>query len=339
MKYQQLLDRPNIIVAGGAGFIGSHLCDRLVKEANVICLDNFITGREENIDLLLKNPHFEFIKHDLRKQIKLDDLKELEIFKVKYQGIQQIYNLACPTSPKAYHRLPIETLEANSWATKNLLDLAVTYKAKFVHTSTSAIYGEPKDNNPFSEDYWGYIDPIGPRSCYNEGKRFAESLVLNYGEHRGVNWRTARIFNTFGPRLKINDGRLIPDFIFQALRHQPLVIYGLPQAPATFCYVSDMIDGLVKLMQHEGQGVFNLGNPKIHSIEEVAHKILVLVNSKSKIEVNNSVPPYIVRQGIPDISKAKEQFGWFPLISLEQGLKETVDYLRAHLDVLELKQA
>ncbi|MFH1111508.1 MAG: GDP-mannose 4,6-dehydratase [Patescibacteria group bacterium] len=333
-QYKQLLDRPNILVAGGAGFIGSHLCDRLISAANVICIDNFVTGQEENIDLLLKNPHFVFLKHDLREAINLDKFSELNTFKIKYQGVQQIYNLACPTSPRDYEKLPIETLETNALATKNLLDLALQYHARFVHASTSAIYGEPKDAIPFTEDYWGFIDPVGPRSCYNEGKRFAESLVMNYGEHKGVDWRIARIFNTYGPRLRVNDGRLIPDFVVRALAGKPLVIFGSPHAPATFCNINDLIDGLIKLMQFDSQGIFNLGNPEIHEIGDVAAKIISLTNSQSKIDIDPSIPAYIVRQGIPNITKAKEQLGWFPLVSLDQGLQETIDYLTAHRGVL-----
>ncbi len=337
-QYKQLLDRPNILVAGGAGFIGSHICEHLVAAANVICLDNFITGQEENIDLLLKNPNFVFIKHDLREAIDLEKFSELNIFKIKFQGIQQIYNFACPTSPRDYKKLPIETLETNALATKNLLALALKYKAKFVHASTSAIYGEPQqEGKMFAEDYWGFIDPVGSRSCYNEGKRFAESLIVNYGKHQGVDWKIARIFNTYGPRLRINDGRLIPDFVVKAITNQPLIIFGSPHTKATFCYVSDIVDGLIKLMRFEGCGIFNLGNPEIHEIGEIAAKIILFTKSPSKVEINSEIPDYIVRQGIPDISKTKEQLGWFPLVSLDEGLKKTIDYLTAHRNVLGIE--
>ncbi len=337
MAYKQILDRPNVLVAGGAGFIGSHLCDTLVKSYNVICIDNFITGSEENIDLLLQQGNFEFIKHDLREPLDLESLPEVKKFKVKYQGIQKIFNLACPTSPKEYRHLPLETLETNAYATKNLLDLAVKYGAKFVHASTSAIYGEPQDHQAFNEDYWGFIDPVGIRSCYNEGKRFAESLVVNYGEHKKIDWKIARIFNTYGSRLKVDDGRLIPDFIVKALSNEPLIIYGSPKSLATFCYVSDIIDGLIKLGETEVTAIFNLGNPDLHAIEEVAKQIIILTNSHSEIKVDENVPPYIVKQGVPDIAKAKELLGWFPLVSFTEGLRQTVDYLKAHRNVLGLK--
>jgi nucleoside-diphosphate-sugar epimerase len=335
MAYKNIADRPTALVAGGAGFIGSHLCDELVKTRNVICVDSFITGSEENIDLLLQNPHFKFVRHDIVDPLDLDQLPELEVFKVKFQGVQEIYNLACPTSPQEYNRLPIETLRANSEGTKVLLDLALKYGARYLHASTSAIYGEPPDHVPFKEDYWGFIDPVGPRSCYNEGKRFAESLVTNYGNHRGLNCRIARIFNTFGPRMKLEDGRMIPDFIVHALQGKPLTIYGSPEAESTFCYVSDMVDGLVKLMEHEAGGTFNLGSAESRTFAQVAELVQKLVGAQVGTEVTDQLP-YQVRQGIPDITKAKEILGWFPLIPLEQGLSSTLDYFRAHHRMLGL---
>ncbi len=337
MAYKQILDKPNVLVAGGAGFIGSHLCDALLSSANVICVDNFITGREENIDLLLQKSNFEFIKHDLRETLDLESLPEIERFKVKYQGIQKIFNLACPTSPKEYYQFPLETLQANAYATENLLALAVKYGAKFIHTSTSAIYGEPGDHQPFKEDYWGFINPVGERSCYNEGKRFAESLVVNYGRQRKVDWKIARIFNTYGPRLKVNDGRLIPDFVMKALLNEPLIIYGSLKSLATFCYVSDIVEGLIKLSETEVTGIFNLGNTEPHEIGEVANKIIALTNSHSQIQVDSQIPSYIVKQGVPDITKARELLGWFPLVSFTQGLQWTIDYLKAHRNILGLE--
>jgi len=334
MSYKQLLDRPTILVAGGAGFIGSHLCDNLVQTANVICIDNFITGQEENIDLLLQNPNFRFIKHDLKDSIDLESYAELEPFKIKYQGVQQIYNLACPTSPKDYHHIPIETLRANAEATRQLLDLAVKYKAKFLHASSSSIYGEPAPNvHEFKEDYWGMVDPVGPRSCYNEGKRFAESLVVNYGEYQGVSYRIARIFNTYGPRMKMKDGRMIPDFINHAIADKNLIIYGSGEELSTYCYISDMVDGLTKLMAYDEGGIFNLGAPETESIKQVAQLVIKLAGSSSGLENTESLP-YWARQGVPDITKAKEVFGWFPLVKLEDGLRQTIEYAKAHQRIL-----
>lgn len=337
MAYHQLLDRQNVVVAGGAGFIGSHLCDELVKTYNVVCIDSFVTGQEENIDLLLQNPHFRFVRHDLVEPLDLEKLRELEAFKVRLQGVQQIYNLACPTSPREYNRLPIETLRTNAEATRHLLDTAVRYKAKFLHASTSAVYGEPQDHVPFGEEYWGSIDPVGPRSCYNEGKRFAESLVVNYGTHRGVGVRIARIFNTYGPRMRLDDGRVIPDFISHALAGQPITIYGSADEASTFCYVSDMVEGLVKLMEYELGGTFNLGSTELTTFGSVAEHVQQIVGVAVGTETVPALP-YLARQGVPDITKAKENLGWFPLVPLEEGLRQTIDYFRAHQGVLGIER-
>lgn len=336
MAYHQLLDRKNVLVAGGAGFIGSHLCDQLVEANNVICIDSFITGQEENIDPLLQNPHFKFVRHDLSEPLALNDLPELETFKVRFQGVQEIYNLACPTSPRDYNQLPLETLRANAEATRQLLDLAAAYKSKFLHASTSAVYGEPTDKTPFPETYWGFIDPVGPRSCYNEGKRFAESLVVNYGAHRGIDFRIARIFNTYGPRMKVHDGRVIPDLISHALTGRALTIYGSPSDSSTFCYISDMVDGILKLMGHE-PGIYNLGSIELTNYGHVAELVLKLTGVQLPVE---SAPPlpYLARQGVPDITKVKEALGWFPLVPLEEGLRHTIAYVRAHQGLLGVVQ-
>ncbi len=335
--YKQILERKNVLVAGGAGFIGSHLCDELIKTANVICVDNFVTGSEENIDLLLQSPHFKFIKHDLREPLALENFPELEVFKVSIQGVQEIYNLACPTSPKQYNLVPIETLITNSEAARYLLELAVKYHSKFLHASSSAIYGDPKGEEMFEESYWGFVDPIGPRSCYNEGKRFAESLVTNYGTHKNVSVRIARIFNTYGPRMKQNDGRMIPDFILHALRNEPLLVYGSVNNEATYCYVSDMVDALMKLMEYESGGVFNLGSLDRKTVGEIANKIIELTGSTSAVKEAEPLP-YLAKQGLPDINKAKEALGWFPLIPLKEGLSKTIDYARAHQNVSEWQE-
>ena len=334
MLYKQILDRPNVLVAGGAGFIGSHLCDALVRKANVICVDNFVTGQEENIDLLLQSPHFKFIKHDLTEPLDLEQSPELEIFKVRFQGIQRIFNLACPTSPREYNQLPIETLRANSDATRHLLEMAVKYNARFLHASSAAIYGDPPlEGQAFTEDYWGTIDPVGPRSSYNEGKRFAESLVVNYGMHHKVNWRIARIFNTYGPRMKLHDGRMIPDMVTHALTGRSLTIYGSPEALSTFCFITDMVDGLVKLMDFEPGGIFNLGSPETHQVGDVAKVVLQLTAAKADLTIKEPLP-FLSKQGLPDITKAKETLGWFPLVSMEEGLRQTIDYFRAHQNLM-----
>ncbi|RJO59747.1 NAD-dependent epimerase/dehydratase family protein [Candidatus Parcubacteria bacterium] len=323
-----IFESNNILVAGGAGFLGSHLCDELAKNNKVICVDNFSSGSIENINHLLQKPNFKFIKHDLSEPIDLEKFPELRPFKVAFQGVQEIYNFACPTSPKEYTKLPIETLLANAFASKHLLDLAVKYEAKYLFASSSAIYGEPVDSQPFREDYWGFIDPIGPRSCYNEGKRFAESLTVNYRLHNKVDAKVVRIFNTYGPRMRLTDGRLIPDLVNSALKGEPLKIYGKADVASTFCYVVDMVDGLLKTMKSKEAGPINLGSPDAVPLAEVAEKILALTQSTSSIE-HVDAHPFSHRQGVPDIRLAKEVLGWFPTIPLADGLTETIEAMKA----------
>lgn len=323
-----IIEKKNVLVAGGAGFLGSHLCDELVKTCKVICVDNFSTGSIENISHLLQNADFKFIKHDLTEPIDLEKFAELRPFKVAFQGVQEMYNLACPTSPKEFTKLPVETLLANAVASQHLLDLAVQYGAKYLLTSSSAIYGEPVDSQPFRENYWGFIDPIGPRSCYNEGKRFAESLTMTYREKKKIDAKVVRIFNTFGPRMRLTDGRLIPDLVKSALANEPLQIYGRPDAMSTFCYVTDMIDGIVKMMKSSEGGPINLGNPDGVLLVGVAEKILALTQSTSSIE-HLDAHPFASRQGSPDIHMARERLGWFPTIPLEDGLMQTIETMKA----------
>lgn len=327
MKSKPIFERKNILVTGGAGFIGSHLCDELIKHHKVICVDNFISGSEENINHLLKHPDFEFIRHDISEPLDLESLPEMRAFKVAFQGIQEVYHLASPTSPKDYQAFPIETLLANSFGTKHALDVAVKYGARFLHVSTSAIYGEPLEATPFPEHYWGYVDPIGPRSPYHEGKRFAESLVMTYRQRHRVEAKIVRMFNTFGPRMRLTDGRMIPDFIRNAIANEPLVIYGSPDDRSTYCYITDMIEGLLRMMASNEAGPINLGSPQTHRIEDVAKRIIGLIGSRSTIRYQPHLP-YTVRQGVPNIRLAKEKLGWFPVVSLEDGLQRTVDYLR-----------
>lgn len=324
-----IFQKKNVLVTGGAGFIGSHLCDELIKTNKVICIDNFSTGTIENINHLLQYPDFKFIKHDITEPLDFESYPELGPFKVKFQGIQEIYNTACPTSPKDYNTYPVETLLANSIGVKNILDVAVKYQSKLLHLSTSAIYGEPNENEAFPEEYWGFINPIGERSPYNEGKRFAESMVVNYKHVYGIDTKIARIFNTYGPRMKLTDGRMIPDFINQALANNPIRIHGNPDSKSTFLYISDLIEGLMKLMKSNEAGPYNIGNPEILFVRDVAKKIIDMTNSQSTLEFDEPLP-YTARQAIPDISNAKEQLTWFPVIDLEGGLSRTIDYMRAN---------
>lgn len=327
MKTRPIFERKNILVTGGAGFIGSHLCDELIKTAKVICVDNFITGSEENINHLLRHPDFEFVRHDLTQPLDLEALPELKPFKIPFQGIQEIYHLACPTSPKEYNRAPVETLLANSHGTKNALDIAVKYQAKFILTSTSAIYGEPQEDTPYPENYWGFVDPVGPRSCYNEGKRFAESLVANYRQHYGIDAKIARLFNTYGPRMKLSDGRMIADFVANAIENKAVVIYGGKGDVSTFCFISDTIDALVRLMRSAESGPMNIGNPEAHAIADVAQRVITFLNSSSTIRQESALP-YTVKQGLPNIHLAKEKLGWFPVVGIDEGLRRTIDAMR-----------
>lgn len=327
MKTKPIFERKNVLVTGGAGFIGSHLCDELIKTSKVICIDNFSTGSEENINHLLKHPDFEFIKHDLAQPIDLEALPELKPFQIAFQGLQEIYHGACPTSPRDYNRFPIETLLASADGTKHVLEMARKYDAKVVFTSSSAIYGEPLENASYPESYWGYIDPIGPRSCYNEGKRFAESLAANYHRVYQVDAKIARIFNTYGPRMKLTDGRMIPDFVANAMQGKPVTIYGEPEDTSTYCYVSDLVEGLLRLMRSNEAGPVNLGNPEVYRIVEVAKKVIELVGAGAEVAFEARLP-YTARQGVPDISLAKEKLGWFPVVPLEEGLKRTIDFMK-----------
>jgi len=324
-----IFKKKNVLVTGGAGFIGSHICDELIKTCKVICVDNFSTGTIDNISHLLQYPDFKFIKHDITEPLNIEAFPELDQFKVKFQGIQEIYNAACPTSPRDYNTYPIETLLANSVGVKNVLDLAVYYQATLLHLSTSAVYGEPNEGEAFPEEYWGFIDPIGPRSCYNEGKRFSESLTENYRRKYSIDTKIARIFNTYGPRMKLTDGRLIPDFINSALDNSPITIYGTPELKSSFLYISDLIEGLMKLMKSGEHGPINIGDPQIITYVDVAKKIIEMTNSTSSIQFEKPME-YNARQGIPDISAAKEKLSWFPVIDIEGGLARTIDYMKGN---------
>ncbi|MFA6908591.1 MAG: NAD-dependent epimerase/dehydratase family protein [Patescibacteria group bacterium] len=322
----------NILIIGGAGFIGSHLCFELVKQHNVICVDNFSTSTIENIAPLLENANFKFIKHDITEPLDLESYVELAPMKVPYVGIHEIYNLACPTSPKQYNAFPIDTLLANSHGTKNALDIAVKYKAKILHFSTSAVYGEPLEQGPFPETYWGYIDPLGPRSPYNEGKRFAETMVTQYRNAFGIDAKIVRIFNTYGPRMRLTDGRMIPDFISQALKNEPIGIYGTEKDISTFCYITDMIEGITRVMRSSEQGPINLGSSESLPVVDIARLVIKLAESSSDIVLEDPLP-YSAKQGIPDITIAKERLGWFPVVSPEEGLTATIEYMRGSRSV------
>lgn len=305
-----------ILVTGGAGFIGSHLIDRLMAEGHeVLCLDNFYTGSKRNVLKWLDHPYFELIRHDVTEPIRLE--------------VDQIYHLACPASPVHYQYNPIKTVKTNVLGTLNMLGLAKRVKARFLLASTSEVYGDP-EIHPQTEDYRGNVNPIGIRSCYDEGKRIAETLSFDYHRQNGVDIRVARIFNTYGARMLENDGRVVSNFVVQALRGTPLTVYGDGSQTRSFCYVSDLVDGLIRLMNGDYIGPVNLGNPGEYTILELAQKIQGMINPEAKI-IFNPLPQDDPRQRQPNITLAKTWLGWEPKIPLQEGLKITVDDFRDRL--------
>jgi UDP-glucuronate decarboxylase len=306
-----------ILVTGGAGFLGSHLCERLLNEGHeVACLDNLFTGRKSNIAHLLANTNFEFIRHDVVDPIKIE--------------VDQIYNLACPASPVHYQHNPIKTVKTSVMGAINVLGLAKRVRARVFQASTSEVYGDP-EQHPQKESYWGHVNPIGIRSCYDEGKRCAETLFFDYHRQNGVDIRVVRIFNTYGPRMSPNDGRVVSNFIVQALNGENITIYGEGNQTRSFCYVDDLIDGFIRMMnQDKVVGPVNLGNPGEFTIRELAEKVIAETKSKSKL-VFQPLPSDDPKQRRPDITVAKKHLGWEPQIKLDKGLKSTVAYFRGLL--------
>jgi UDP-glucuronate decarboxylase len=330
MPIKPIFEKKNILVTGGAGFLGSHLCDELVKTAKVICVDNFISGDESNIDHLLQNPDFEFIKHDISQPIDLESLSELEKFRVKFQGIQEIYHLACPTSPKDFEKTRIDTVLANSVGTRNILELAVKYKSKFLLTSSSVVYGpRTPESLYFKEDNIGLVDALSPRACYDEGKRFAETITNTYRQVYNLDAKIARVFRTYGTRMKLKTGQMLPDFVYNALENQDLVIYGDENFSSSFCHVSDMVQGLMKLMKSGEAGPINLGSDIDVKVVEIAKQVIELTGSKSKIAFEKPLL-FMTPLGLPDITLAKERLGWFPVVLLKEGIQGAIDYFKAH---------
>ncbi len=310
--------KKRILVTGGAGFIGSHLCERLLNEGNeVLCLDNFFTGSKENIVHLMDNPYFELIRHDITQPY--------------YAEVEEIYNLACPASPVHYQYNPIKTIKTSVMGAINMLGLAKRIGAKILQASTSEVYGDPTIH-PQTEDYWGNVNPIGKRSCYDEGKRCAESLFVNYNLQNNVNIRIARIFNTFGPRMSLNDGRVISNFVIQALQNQSITIFGSGEQTRSFQYVDDLIEGLIQLMDSDDQHTYpiNLGNPGEFTMLELARQIIDMTHSSSRLSFH-PLPENDPIQRQPDISLAKEQLGWEPVVNLDRGLQRTIEYFKKQL--------
>ena len=303
-----------ILVTGGAGFLGSHLCERLLERGDdVVCVDNYFSGRKENIDHLRDHKRFELIRHDIVHPL--------------YIEAEQIYNLACPASPVAYQYNPIKTIKTSTVGMINMLGLARRCRARILHTSTSEVYGDP-EVHPQKEDYWGHVNPLGPRSCYDEGKRVAESLCMNYHLAHGIPIRIVRIFNTYGPRMDPNDGRVVSNFIMQALRGEPLTVYGHGKQTRSFCYVDDLVEGLIRMMdQNTDLGPINIGNPVENTMVELATAVLELTGSKSSLRYD-PLPKDDPQQRRPDITKAKTILGWEPKVDLKTGLAKTIEYYR-----------
>ena len=299
-----------ILVTGGAGFIGSHLCDRLIADGHeVICLDNFFTGRRENIFHLLERPSFELVRHDVTEAILLE--------------VDQIYNLACPASPIHYQYNPVKTVKTNVMGALNMLGLAKRVRARILQASTSEVYGDPLEH-PQTEKYWGNVNPIGLRSCYDEGKRVAETLMMDYHRQNAVDTRIARIFNTYGPRMLENDGRVVSNFIVQILNGESLTVYGDGAQTRSFCYVDDLVDGLVRLMNTENlHDPINLGNPDEFTIEELGLEVARLCG-KDAVITHEALPLDDPRQRKPDIARARAELGWEPKIKLREGLQRTI---------------
>ena len=330
-----IFEKKNVLVTGGAGFIGSHLCDRLLKEAKVICVDDFSNSSQYNINHLLQYPDFEFIRHDINKPLDLEKFDELEKFRVKFQGVQEIYHLACPTSPKDFEKLKMNSLWSNSAGMINTLDLAVKYHAKYLFTSSSVVYGDATDErSKFKETDEGVVDHLSPRACYDEGKRFAETCVETYRQVYGVDAKIARVFTSYGPRMKLFEGQLIPDFIINAIEGKDLVIYGDDKMSTSLCYVSDLVDGLTRFMESGPETkVVNFGGDNLVKMSDVAKMILEMTNSNSSIRFEDPLL-FLTRKGRPDLSYVRDALGWMPLVRLEDGLRKTVDYAVANREAL-----
>jgi UDP-glucuronate decarboxylase len=329
-KFTSYTTQKRTLVTGGAGFIGSHLCERLVEDGHeVLCLDNYFTGRKRNIAHLLSNPRFELITHDVTQPILLE--------------VDWIFNLACPASPIHYQYNPVKTTKVNVLGALNMLGLAKRVRARVLQASTSEVYGDP-EVHPQKEEYWGSVNPIGRRSCYDEGKRVAETLFFDYLRQNSVDIKVIRIFNTYGPRMRPDDGRVVSNFIVQALQNKPITIYGDGSQTRSFCYIDDLIEGMVRMMDFEtgsGEkerdytkphlsgffGPINIGNPHEVTIKEIAEKVVKLSKSKSKI-VFEDLPEDDPQRRCPDIAKAKKFLDWKPIIALDEGLKKTIEYFR-----------
>ena len=313
---EKISNRKRVLVTGGAGFLGSHLCERLlIEKCDVLCVDNFFSGTKENVAHLVTNPHFELMRHDVTFPL--------------YVEVDEIYNLACPASPIHYQRDPVQTTKTSVHGAINMLGLAKRVKAKILQASTSEVYGDPKVH-PQQESYWGHVNPIGIRSCYDEGKRCAETLFFDYRRQHNLEIRVLRIFNTYGPRMHPNDGRVVSNFIVQALRNEDITIYGDGSQTRSFQYVDDLIEGMIRLMNNDSgfTGPVNIGNPGEFTIHQLAEKVLEMIPESGSKIVYKPLPSDDPIQRQPDISLAQEKLGWAPVVNLDEGLSKTIEYFR-----------
>jgi len=326
----------NVVVTGGAGFIGSFLCERLLRDgANVICIDNFATGHVRNIEPLLQNPKFQFLRLDINQPLDLEKYRELSAFRIPYDGIKEIYHLACPTSIKQFDQFKIQTLLSNSLGNYNALEMAVKYRSKILLASSSVVYGSRGDQQEkfIPESAKGIVDHLSPRACYDEGRRFSETMFETYRQVHGIDTRIARIFRTYGPRMPLFDGHLIPDFILNAIDGKPLEIYGGEEFKTSLVYVEDVVDGLMRLMKAPDKtDPVNIGSDHDLLLKDVAQMVIGMVGSQSEITYQPQLP-FLSELGLPDIRAAKE-IGWLPLMRLEDGLQKTVEYIQANKIIL-----
>ena len=332
-----VFEKKNILVTGGAGFIGSHLCNQLLREGNrVICVDNLTTGGAKNIEVLLQNSDFRFLRLDVNEPFALDSYAELSAFKIPFQGIQEIYHLACPTSIRNFDQFKIQTLLSNSFCNRYVLDLALKFRAKILFASSSVVYGQRKDSKHLvSESEIGAVDNLSARACYDEGKRFSETMFETYRQVHGLDARIARIFRTYGPRMPLSDGQLIPDFVMSALDNKDLVMYGGRGFRTSLVYVTDVVDALLRLMAtSDYQGPVNIRSDVDLALEDVANQIIKIAGSTSKI-VEEKGFVFLSELALPSIERAKD-LGWFPLVRLEDGLSRTIDYMRANKILLSV---
>lgn len=334
-----IFEKKNILVVGGAGFIGSHLCDELVREHKVICVDNFLTGSERNIDHLLQDPNFEFVRHDITMPLELAERESgLEKFKVAWQGVQEIYYLASPTAHGDVEQYPIETLLANSVGLANVLALAKQNDARLLYASSDAVYGDlVAQQQRVPETELGVIDYTGPRSAYTEGKRFGEALIAGYRRKFGLNVRVARLFNTYGPRMRLSDTRLVVKFFQAAITNAPMQVFGGADTVGSYCYVTDTVKALIRVMEQGNEQPVNIGQDQEVKLVDLAKSMIALTGSSSSVEVVDALPEGYRRQLIPDIRKAKEELGWFPITLVDEGLQHTVDYLKASKNLIDVR--